>query len=65
VSSSGKSFNFDIKYFKKRLFQPLTDKKSEYLVEVNKFFFIDYIVLEYKIQNTLNNVVKELKPYFF
>ena len=31
----------------------MTDKNAEYLVTAHKFFFDEYIVIEFKIKNTL------------
>ena len=35
----------------------LTDPKSEYVVTLIKYFFEEHIVLEFKVKNTLNNIV--------
>lgn len=42
----------------------LSDKKAEYKVEVQKFFFELGIILEYKIENTLTNIVN-IKLIFY
>ena len=37
----------------------LTDSKSEFIVTVVKYFFDEHIVLEFKVKNTLNNIVSK------
>jgi hypothetical protein len=36
----------------------LTDAEAEYVVSVTKYHFEDFIILEFKIKNNMQNIVK-------